>query len=142
MRIVSRAGLQDWDSRRSPRRSSPGGFASTTPKKISPNAAFVEKARVKLVATHLRTLNPEVFQDRASWTVIGTSGSGKTSLLVKLAIMLKTRNLGPCLVGVDKRKVLARGELSAYGRLIGVPYVAESALERAGSTFNSSIVPR
>ena len=100
------------------------------PKKDRDDAAFLEKIQMKLLSAGLRTLGPDVFQTRRCWAAVGSSGVGKTSLLVKLALALKGRGLALELTSCDNRKVVGRQELAAYAKLIGVPFVSGTGLER------------
>lgn len=87
--------------------------------------SFREKALGSLLSGALRDLSEAEFLDSASWVAIGPAGAGKTSLLVKLALDLKTKGHSVTLVGLDKRKVLGVNELAAYAQLIHVPFEPE-----------------
>ncbi|MBI4404353.1 MAG: hypothetical protein HY537_09345 [Deltaproteobacteria bacterium] len=54
--------------------------------------------------------------------VVGVAGCGKTTLLVKLALCLKADGRAVSLSSLDKRKVMAIGEMSAYAKFISVPF--------------------
>ncbi len=92
------------------------------PKKDRMDPSFVEKLKIKMLANGLRTLSPEIFKSRRTWSAVGSSGSGKTSLLVKLALALRGQGQTVRLSSCDGRKVLARHEMAAYAKLIDVPF--------------------
>ncbi len=103
------------------------------PKKDRDDGAFLEKIQAKLLGAGLKTLGADVFQNRRTWAAVGQPGSGKTSLMVKLALQLKAQGQEVCLASCDSRKVVGRHELAAYAKLIGVPFHAGSTAERKGS---------
>lgn len=96
------------------------------PKKDLADAGFVGKTKTKLVAAHLRSLPAEIFNSKSCWAAIGLPGSGKTSLLVKLALYLKTNKKSAQLVSLDSRKVSGRSEMAAYAKLLGLPFTHEN----------------
>jgi len=50
---------------------------------------FLSRIQTKLVGASLKTLSPSIFDVKPSWVTLGVSGSGKTSLVVKLALHLR-----------------------------------------------------
>lgn len=101
---------------------------------------FMEKAKARLLSAGLRTIAPQdIVNKDGSWVAIGTAGSGKTSLLVKMALHLKNKERIPVsLVSVDERKILGRSELSAYAKLIKVPFHTDAASKTAKMTLIDS----
>ncbi|MSP18192.1 MAG: hypothetical protein EXR74_01340 [Bdellovibrionales bacterium] len=89
------------------------------------NPSFLAKAKIKVLTVGLRTLSAGEFFKRADWIPIGISGSGKTTTLVKLAILAKEQEKSVSLVSMDNRKVVGRTELSGYARLIRIPFFTE-----------------
>jgi flagellar biosynthesis protein FlhF len=83
-------------------------------------------AKSKLVAQDLRTLSFESILLHPAWSVVGVGGSGKTSLLVKLALAMKARGVQSVLVGGDRRKIAARAELAGYARLVKSAFAFEA----------------
>ena len=90
------------------------------------NPQVLNQTKARLVAAGLDALNLDVFATKSSWIAVGAPGSGKTSLLVKLALYLKKRNRFVELVSLDSRKVVGRAELAAYARLTGLPFREKS----------------
>ena len=85
--------------------------------------AFLEKAKLRLISPALKTLTASIFRSQPDWAFIGTAGAGKTSSLVKLALFLKTQEQKVAVFSHDMRKLLGKRELSAYARMIDVPYL-------------------
>lgn len=83
-----------------------------------------------LMAEGMKVLDPSVFETKTRWTAIGTAGVGKTTLLVKLALMLKGRGYEVSLVGCDQRKVIARREIASYAKLIATQYSYQLTLDK------------
>jgi flagellar biosynthesis protein FlhF len=100
------------------------------PKSELQNITFLEKAKTRLLASGLKTLTLQELTSRSSWVALGTPGAGKTSLLVKLALTLRNQKIPVSLIGCDERKIVGRSELSAYARLIKVPFHAEIAEDK------------
>jgi len=95
------------------------------PKKDLAIPSFLDKARTKLILPHLSTLGDDVLLKGGQWVALGVAGSGKTSLMVKLALHLKALGKTVALVSADKRKLLGRKELSMYARLIRANFGAD-----------------
>ncbi len=100
------------------------------PKKDRDDSQFLEKIKCKLIAAGVKTLSPEIFQSRRAWAAVGGPGSGKTSMLVKLALVLKAQERGVVLASSDNRKIVGRHELLAYAKIIGVPFHAGKIHEK------------
>jgi flagellar biosynthesis protein FlhF len=92
------------------------------PKKDLAIASFLDKAISRALVGSMTTLDAGVFEHKPRWTVVGISGAGKTSALVKLALHLKTSGKSVGLASFDKQKLLGRRELSSYAKLIHVPF--------------------
>lgn len=84
------------------------------------------KSQQKLVVQALRTVTPQMFETRKSWVVLGQPGSGRTSLVVKLGLFLKSIGRKPCLVSKEDRKIFGKNELASYAKLIRVPFQQSS----------------
>lgn len=112
-------------------------LAADFPKSDLQVVTFLEKAKCRLLSAGLRTVAPQdVVSKDGSWVAIGTAGSGKTSLLVKLALHLKNKEkVAVSLVSTDERKILGRSELSAYAKLIKVPFHTDVASKTAKMTL-------
>jgi len=104
-------------------------------KKDLASPRLLKRVKTKIVSTYLRTMSPKKVSAQPSWVAIGISGSGKTSLLVKLALSFKMRNQPVSLVSVDKRKILGARELATYAKLINVPFYTEDHLRSTTSTI-------
>lgn len=96
------------------------------PKKDLANPEFLAKTKAKLIAAHLHTISPEIFQAKSCWSVIGAPGVGKTSFLVKLALYLRQESRKVMLVSLDAKKVVGRSELAAYAKLLDIPFSHEA----------------
>jgi len=96
------------------------------PKKDLANAEFLAKTKAKLVAAHLHTISPEIFQAKSCWSVIGAPGVGKTSFLVKLALRLREESRKVMFVSLDAKKIVGRSELAAYAKLLDIPFSHEA----------------
>lgn len=72
-----------------------------------------------------KVLDPQALATHDAWAVVGVGGAGKTSLLVKLALRLKSGGAKVRLVAGDGRKLAARAELASYARLAEVGYAAD-----------------
>lgn len=103
------------------------------PKKDRQDSGFLEKLKIKLLAAGVKTLSADIFQSRRNWAAVGPAGSGKTSLLVKLALGLKSQGQAVRLSSCDSRKVIARHELAAYAKLLGVPFHPGRVTEKDAS---------
>jgi len=109
------------------------------PKKDLANPAFLEKAKLRLMAPHLSTLAPAMLIQRAHWSVVGVAGAGKTSLCVKLALHCKSEGNHVTLVSSDQRKLLGKKELASYSKLIQVPFQSEKDSRKKDSlSFSDS----
>ncbi len=81
------------------------------------------RIKAKLIQPHLKVMKlQEVFEKR-NLVLIGVPGSGKTSCLVKMALMMqKQKNAkGVCFVAQDDRKLMGRQELVNVAKLLKVP---------------------
>lgn len=91
------------------------------------NPSFLDRARINVLSSRLRTLSVERMQKaegKRRIVFVGPAGSGKTSFLVKLALHLKKQNELIVIRSLDNRKVLGRMETAAYAKLIGVAFEA------------------
>ncbi len=98
--------------------------------------SFFEKARAKLVMSYLHTYGLQELIYLPGWVAIGAPGAGKTSLLVKMGLKLRTDEKPVELISCDDRKVMGRSELAAYAKLMQVGFKGEEAL-RTGRTGTS-----
>jgi flagellar biosynthesis protein FlhF len=112
-------------------------LASDYPKSELQVVTFLEKAKNRLLSAGIRTMVPqEIVSKNTSWVAIGTAGVGKTSLLVKLALHMKNAERVPVsLISIDERKILGRSELSAYAKLIKVPFHSDLATKPTKMTL-------
>lgn len=91
--------------------------------------SFLERVRIKLLSESVRTLFPDTFDANNKWLVVGGPGSGKTSVLVKLALYLRRQGKEVALSSWDTRKVMGSRELEGYAKLLKIPYLKpESAM--------------
>ena len=86
---------------------------------------FLKKAKIKLLSTGIRIMTPGEFFKKRAWVPIGVAGVGKTTLLVKLAILAREYEKSISLVSMDNRKISGRGELATYAKLVKVPFFTE-----------------
>ena len=100
------------------------------PKKDREDGAFAEKIQARYIAAGVKTLGADVFKTRRSWAAVGGPGSGKTSLVVKMALALKNAQEKVVLASSDNRKIVGRHELAAYSKLIGVAFHASHLGEK------------
>jgi len=91
------------------------------PKRELVDADFLFKAKVKALASDIPCISLDQMAKNRSWLFVGTAGSGKTSVMVKVAIQLKQLGQAVQLKSLDRRKVISRTEMAAYGKLIKVP---------------------
>jgi flagellar biosynthesis protein FlhF len=89
------------------------------------NPAFLSRVREKLLVPSIRVYGKEKVASRTSWVAVGPAGSGKTSLLVKLALWGKEQGRSVCLVSQDRKKASGAQELANYARLLRVPFAVE-----------------
>lgn len=89
--------------------------------------AFLERVRIKLISESVRTLFVDTFEANTKWLVVGGPGSGKTSILVKLALYLKRQGKEVALSSWESRKVMGSRELEGYSKLIKVPFLKPDA---------------
>lgn len=89
--------------------------------------AFLERVRIKLISESVRTLFVDTFDAHTKWLVVGGPGSGKTSILVKLALYLKRQGKEVALSSWESRKVMGSRELEGYSKLIKVPFLKPEA---------------
>ncbi len=80
----------------------------------------LESLKSKIIASQIQTISPVVFESRPNWAFIGIGGVGKTSLIVKLALLLKRLSYKVQFIGCDTRKIVGRRELFTYARIINV----------------------
>ncbi len=106
------------------------------PRKDRLDIGFLEKIVAKFLSANIKTLNAEVFQTRRAWAFVGSSGSGKTTALVKLALTLKGMNHPVQLASCDRRKIVGMHELAAYSKLIGITFTADAPSEKRGQTIH------
>jgi len=90
------------------------------------NATYLDRTKSKLVAGHLHTISPDIFKAKSCWSIVGGPGVGKTSFLVKLALVLRQQTRNVMLVSLDGKKVVGRSELAAYAKLLDLPFSHES----------------
>jgi|688.fasta_scaffold102080_2 flagellar biosynthesis GTPase FlhF len=81
----------------------------------------LDRLKIRLIMGHLKTLNHTEFMDQKSWAVVGTSGSGKTSGIIKLALLLRSMGKSVFLSSLDSRKVTSAAEMTCYSKLLKVP---------------------
>lgn len=81
----------------------------------------LDRVKVRLIMGNLKTLNHTDFVDQKSWAVVGTSGSGKTSGIIKLALLLRSMGKTVYLSSLDSRKVTSAAEMTCYSKLLRVP---------------------
>lgn len=87
--------------------------------------SVLNKAKIKLLSTGIRTMSAGEFFKKRAWVPIGTAGVGKTTLLVKLAIMARENDKSVSLISMDNRKISGRGELASYARIVKAPFFTE-----------------
>lgn len=81
----------------------------------------VDKILVRLLMNSLRVMDSSEFMDKKTWAVVGTSGSGKTSAVIKLAVLLRAHGKSVSLSSFDNRKVTSVAEMTSYSRLLRMP---------------------
>jgi flagellar biosynthesis protein FlhF len=102
-------------------------------KKDRGDVGFLDKVKSKLLSGGIKTLGADIFNTRRAWSVLGMPGAGKTSLLVKLGLILRSCGHNPHLSSCDVRKVVARREMMAYAKLAGLQYSHYGDLRRLSS---------
>lgn len=90
---------------------------------------FLERAKINLMYPSLSILPFESFCSRAPWVFLGPPGAGKTSIAVKLAMLLKRKKQPVSLRSLDTRKILGVAELAAYAKTIDVKFVPKSTAQ-------------
>ncbi len=75
------------------------------------------------LAQQLKTSKDNVINDGGIVVLVGATGSGKTTTLVKLATQYASKHgaKGMVLVSADNRRIGAHEQLVVFGRLLGVP---------------------
>lgn len=101
------------------------------PKSDLASPSFVERAKNRIIASSIRTMSLDQFLERRTWIPLGIGGVGKTSLLVKIAIFLKGKEVPVSLMSSDRRKISARTELASYARLLKIPFSIEDKERRS-----------
>ncbi len=99
-------------------------------KKDRGDLGFLDKVKAKLLTGGIKTLGAGIFSTRRAWSALGMPGAGKTSLLVKLGLILRSCGHNPHLSSCDARKLVARREMMAYAKLAGLPYSRYEELRR------------
>lgn len=105
---------------------------------------FLEKAKVGLIASALRTLTPDYLETQSRFTLVGFPGSGKTTTAIKLAIAQKLQGKKVALSSLENRKLMGARELHNYGKLLKLPWVSQpSPLAQKNSTvfIDTTAVP-
>ncbi|MFM8313731.1 MAG: hypothetical protein ACKOA8_05545, partial [Deltaproteobacteria bacterium] len=69
---------------------------------------FLNKAKTKLLSQGIRTLTAGEFFKSRAWVALGVPGSGKTTVLVKLAILAREQDKSVSLISMDNRKFSGR----------------------------------
>ncbi len=118
------------------------GFAAHTAKELTRRLIFdfpredratpqaIERAKLRLVTAGIQTLPLTALSEHPTWAFIGLPGAGKTSLIVKLALLLKGKKETVSLVGLDSRKLAARTELAAYAKFVKLGFSTEAKVNR------------
>ena len=96
--------------------------------KIGP---LLEKSMARVLAGRVKCMPVDSLMGASTWVPIGISGSGKTSVMVKLALVARARTRDVALVGLDRARLMARDALKHYARLIHVPFYCEKNFGRA-----------
>ncbi len=86
------------------------------------NPSSLENAKRQVLISKVRCSDLSLFCEDPPkrWLFVGSAGSGKTSLVVKLAIELKKKGQTVFIQASENRKVTAAVEMSAYSELIGI----------------------
>lgn len=92
------------------------------PKEELLDPVMLRHKQIELLATSCHTLSYPLLVSRSRWVALGNPGAGKTSTLVKLAILLKRRGQKPALCSLDTRKLLGRREMASYAEVLQVPF--------------------
>ncbi len=95
------------------------------PQKDLAVSPMLEKAMARLLAERIRCAGQETVWSGGDWVPIGLSGSGRTTFLVKLALLARSRGRSASLVSLDSSRLMAREALQNYSRLIHIPFYSE-----------------
>jgi len=83
---------------------------------------FFNRVKAKLVQPQLKVMSRDELAGKKNLIFLGLPGVGKTTLLVKMAMMMrKEKNLfskGFCFISQDDRRVSGRQELIGYSKLL------------------------
>jgi len=84
------------------------------------------KEALKHLQVMIKTSNNEIIKKGGIIALIGPTGAGKTTTVAKLAtrfvLKYSAKNLG--LISMDTQRVAAREQLSAYGKILGIPVLS------------------
>ncbi|MEC7788002.1 MAG: signal recognition particle protein [Chloroflexota bacterium] len=101
-------------------------------------AAAVHESLIEILGKD----SPSLLQEKSGVTkilVVGTKGSGKTTLCGRLALHFQQKQLMPFLVGTDFERVAASEQLMTISESIGVPCYIENNKSRAGEVVASGL---
>lgn len=101
------------------------------PQKDLSVSSFLDKAMVRMLSSRFSCAPVDTLLSPGSWVPIGLSGSGKTSVLVKLALSARAKSRSVSLVSLDRMRLMSRETLAGYARLIQVPFYSEKTLGRS-----------
>lgn len=93
------------------------------PKSDLQNPRSLEKAKVRVIAKDLKTLNFQQIMQSRFWIPVGAAGVGKTSFLVKFATLCKAKGIPVAVSSRDRRKLIGGAEMAGYARLLKVPFL-------------------
>ncbi|NBV50834.1 hypothetical protein EBR78_06405 [bacterium] len=80
-----------------------------------------EKFKCEVLGQRLKTMDWNDLQAHSNWALVGTAGVGKTTSVVKLALMLKQQRKQVSMSSLDNRKVVSGIEMNQYSRMLRVP---------------------
>lgn len=83
---------------------------------------FVAKNLVKWISPHLVVMPLGEIVKKRSILLVGMPGAGKTSVLIRLALLLKRGKEQVAISSLDTRKILGRSELATYAQTVGIPF--------------------
>lgn len=101
------------------------------PQKDLSISSFLEKTMVRMLSGRFSCAPVDTLLSPGSWVPIGLSGSGKTSVLVKLALLARAKSRPVSLVSLDRMRLMARETLACYARLIQIPFYSEKTFGRS-----------
>ncbi|MBI1860171.1 MAG: hypothetical protein HYR96_04545 [Deltaproteobacteria bacterium] len=96
---------------------------------------LLEKAMARSLSQKITCGNPRLLFAPGEWVPIGLSGTGKTTLLVKLALLARSKSKGVALVSLDSSRLMAREALAGYANLIRLPFYADKNVTRSRETL-------